>query len=87
VAVFYSPNGSLAINDGTPAAGRTAIPEAAQTFMSAFPDLQVLRDDVLTQDERAVYYWTLVGANRDQAEPDTGFTSAATRYGRSETMD
>ena len=31
--------------------------------MTAFPDLQVLMDEALMQDERAVYYWTLVGAN------------------------
>lgn len=31
--------------------------------MSAFPDLQVLMDDLLVQEEHAVYHWTLIGAN------------------------
>jgi uncharacterized protein (TIGR02246 family) len=63
VAAFYSPNGSLTVNDGTPAIGRRAITEAAQAFMTAFPDLQVLMGDVLLQEQRAVYHWTLVGTN------------------------
>jgi steroid delta-isomerase-like uncharacterized protein len=63
VAAFYSPDGSLTINEGPPAAGRSAIAEAAQAFMTAFPDLQVLMDDLLVQDGRVVYRWTLIGAN------------------------
>lgn len=63
VASFYSPNGSLAINGGTPAVGRSAIAEAAQGFITAFPDLQVLMDDLIIQGERAEYHWTLVGTN------------------------
>jgi uncharacterized protein (TIGR02246 family) len=64
VAGFYSPNGSLTINDGDPAIGRTAITQVAQAFMEAFPDLEVLMDDVLPQGDRAVYRWTLIGTNR-----------------------
>jgi predicted ester cyclase len=63
VAAFYSPHGSLSINDGAPATGRSAITEVAQGFMTAFPDMQVLMDDVLVQGDRAVYHWTLVGTN------------------------
>lgn len=63
VASFYSPNGSLTINGGTPAAGRSAIAEVAQGFMTAFPDLQVLMDDLIIQGDRAEYHWTLIGTD------------------------
>ncbi len=63
VAAFYSPDGSLTINEGVPAAGRRAITEVAQAFMTAFPDMQVLMDNVLVQGDRAVYHWTLIGTN------------------------
>jgi predicted ester cyclase len=63
VASFYSPDGSLRINDGPAAVGRSAITESARAFMSAFPDLQVLMDDILIQDGRAVYHWTLQGTH------------------------
>ena len=29
--------------------------------MTAFPDLQMLMDDLVVQDDGAVYHWTLVG--------------------------
>ena len=63
VAAHYSPNGSLSINDGAPATGRSAITEVAQGFMTAFPDLQVLMDDLLVQADRTIYHWTLIGTN------------------------
>lgn len=63
VAFFYEENGSLSVNDDPPAVGRTAITEVAQGFMTAFPDLKVSMDDVLLQDEGAVYHWTLTGTN------------------------
>jgi uncharacterized protein (TIGR02246 family) len=63
VAAFYSPNGSLSVNGAAPAMGRSAIGEVAQGFMTAFPDLEVTMDDILVQDGRAVYHWTLAGTN------------------------
>jgi steroid delta-isomerase-like uncharacterized protein len=61
VAAFYSPNGSLRINEHTPAIGRAAITAAAQEFMTAFPDLKILVDGLEIQNDRAVYRWTLEG--------------------------
>jgi predicted ester cyclase len=61
VAEFYAANGSLQINEGAPSVGRSAITAAAQSFMSAFPDMVVAMDDVSADDERAVYRWTLTG--------------------------
>src|ERR1700760_2983779 len=52
VAAFYSTDGSLSVNAGTPAVGRGAITEVAQSFMSAFPDLRVVMDGVLAQGHR-----------------------------------
>ena len=63
VAAFYSPSGSLTINDGAPAVGREAIAEAARAFMTAFPDLQVDMDDVRVERDHAEYHWTLRGTN------------------------
>jgi hypothetical protein len=63
VAGFYAPHGSLRINSNMPAVGRQAIRAVAQGFMTAFPNLQVLLDNVLPQAEGAVYHWTLAGSN------------------------
>ena len=63
VALFFSRDGSLTINDGSPAVGRDAITAAAQGFMTAFPDLVVRMDRVDVEGERAVYHWTLTGTN------------------------
>jgi nuclear transport factor 2 (NTF2) superfamily protein len=63
VAEHYAPDGSLTINDGPPSVGRAAITEAARSFMVAFPDLQVLMDDLVVLGGNAEYRWTLVGTN------------------------
>jgi predicted ester cyclase len=63
VASFYSADGRLSVNAGRPAVGRGAITEAAQEFMTTFPDMKVIMDDLLVQGDRAVYRWTLVGTN------------------------
>jgi hypothetical protein len=63
VAAFFAPGGSLNINGGTPSVGRSAITEAAQGFMSAFPDLKVYMDDLLEQRGKVIYKWTLEGTN------------------------
>ena len=62
VAAFFAPNGSLSVN-GTLAAGRGAITEVAQGFMTAFPDMELLMDDVRIEGDRAVYHWTFIGTN------------------------
>ena len=63
VATFYSPDGSLTVNDGASAVGCDAIREVAQGFMTAFPDMKVLMDALEFEDGRTVYRWTLVGTN------------------------
>jgi len=63
VAGYYAPNGSLRINDGTPAVGREAITASAQGFMTAFPDLVVAMDSLTRDGDRFQYHWTLTGTN------------------------
>jgi uncharacterized protein (TIGR02246 family) len=63
VASFFAPNGSLKINDGASSTGRAAIAEAARSFMTAFPDMQVFFDDLKQNGPRVEYHWTLTGTN------------------------
>jgi predicted ester cyclase len=63
VAAFFSPNGRLSVNDSAPAVGRDAIQITVQSFMTAFPDLQVILDNLVVKTDRVEYHWTLVGTN------------------------
>jgi hypothetical protein len=63
VAALYSYNGSLTVNDDPPAVGRDPITEVAQSFMSAFPDLCVVMDDLVLQGDQAEY---LLDSHRHQ---------------------
>jgi uncharacterized protein (TIGR02246 family) len=63
VAGFFAPDGSLTINDGTPSVGREAITAAAQSFMTAFPDLVVKMDNLTVEGPHVMYHWTLTGTN------------------------
>lgn len=63
VAAFFSQDGSLKVNDGPPAVGRTAITEVARGFMTAFPDMIVSCDRLERKGERIHFHWTLTGTN------------------------
>ncbi|HLK02971.1 MAG TPA: ester cyclase [Candidatus Acidoferrum sp.] len=63
VAAFFSPSGSLKINDSAPSFGRAGIAEAARSFMTAFPDMKVSMNDVIPRGPRVEYHWTLEGTN------------------------
>lgn len=63
VALFFSQNGSLRINDGEPSVGRQAIAESAREFMTAFPDLKVSFDGLVAAPEGTQFHWTLTGTN------------------------
>ena len=63
VAAFFSEEGSLSVNDGTPAAGRQAISEVAQGFMTDFPDMVVTMDSLESKGDRTIFHWTLAGTN------------------------
>jgi hypothetical protein len=63
VASLFEEQGSLKINDGTPAVGRTAITHSAQSFMTAFPDILVKMDRLVVKESKTEYHWTLTGTN------------------------
>lgn len=63
VARFFSEAGSLTVNDGSPAVGRTAIADLAQGFMADFPDMEVTMDNLVTGSEGTAFHWTLTGTN------------------------
>src|ERR1700676_1244614 len=63
VASLFTDGGSLTINAGSPSNGRTAITAAAQSFMSAFPDMVVTMDRLAVDGVQITYYWTLTGTN------------------------
>lgn len=63
VAGFFSPKGSLKVNDGEPAVGRAAITELARGFMASFPDLIVNFDKLAPSKEGTEFHWTLTGTN------------------------
>jgi uncharacterized protein (TIGR02246 family) len=63
VAAFFAENGSLSVNEGTPAIGRAAIAEIARGFMRDFPDMVVTFDKLDTRDDATAFHWTLTGTN------------------------
>jgi steroid delta-isomerase-like uncharacterized protein len=64
VAAFFGEDGALTINHGNPSVGRAAIADAAQGFMTSFPDMVVAMDAITpVDDDHATYRWTLTGTN------------------------
>ncbi len=87
VAEFFSPNGSLRVNDAAPAVGRAAIAEIARGFMDAFPDLQLNMDNLLIRGDRAVYHWTFAGTNTGLGGTGKSVTSMNRTTAASSNMD
>ena len=68
VAAFFAERGSISINNGPPAVGRTAIAREAQAFMTTFPDMIVTFDKLVAPAENATaFHWTLTGTNSGPA--------------------
>lgn len=63
VAAFFAEDGSLTINNATPAVGRAAIAKSAAGFMTAFPDMIVSMDSMPTTTKGTEFHWTLTGTN------------------------
>jgi predicted ester cyclase len=59
VALHFAPGGTIAINGGPP----REVTEVARSFMSTFPDLHLLLDDVVVKGELAEFHWTCIGTN------------------------
>lgn len=63
MASFYAEDGMLAVNDGKPAVGRKQIAETAQSYMEAFPDIELTMDSLTDGNGTYRYYWTFKGTN------------------------
>src|SRR5882762_10392865 len=63
VAAFFAERGSISINDGPPAVGRTAIAKEAEAFMTTFPDMVVAFDKLEARGNAVAFHWTLIGTN------------------------
>ena len=63
VSSFFSEDGVLQINDGSPAKGTEAITNVAKGFMEAFPDMVVSLDSLTTNKDKTKFHWTLTGTN------------------------
>jgi predicted ester cyclase len=61
VAAHYAPGGMIAINGGE-AAG---IAEVAESFIAAFPDIEVSMDDLVVRDDVVEYRWTFTGTSAE----------------------
>ena len=61
VAAHYVSGGVIAINGGEPA----AIADVAAAFMTAFPDIEVVMDDLVFKDDVVEYHWTFTGTSAE----------------------
>lgn len=63
MAAFYAEDGTLTVNNGSPAVGRKQLAVTAQSYMEAFPDMVLTMDSLAVQNETYRYYWTFKGTN------------------------
>ncbi len=61
IAGHFVPGGTIAVNGGEPAPAA----EVAQSFIDAFPDIQVFMDDVVVKEKTVEYHWTFTGTSAD----------------------
>ena len=60
VVEHFAPGATIAVNGAAP----TPIRGVAESFMAAFPDMELRMGDVVIRDDDVVeYHWTLVGTN------------------------
>ena len=67
MASFYAEDGSLTVNNGTPAVGRDQLAETAKSYMEAFPDMKLTMDSLVADSDTYRYHWTFVGTNTGPA--------------------
>ena len=63
VAMYFSENGSLKVNDAEPAVGRNAIANVAQGFMTAFPDMELQMRELEIAEDSIKFHWRYLGTN------------------------
>ncbi|MFL5961044.1 MAG: nuclear transport factor 2 family protein [Gaiellaceae bacterium] len=65
VAAHYVEGGTIAINGGEPA----GIADVAEGFISAFPDIEVVMDDLVFREEVVEYRWRFSGTSAETGKP------------------
>ena len=63
MASFFAEDGTLTVNNGTPAQGREEIAATARSYMEAFPDIELSMDSLTVEEDTYRYYWTFKGTN------------------------
>jgi len=69
VASFYSQDGEIVINRGTPWVGRKGIADMAAAFFADVPDLTLVCDDVRSAGSHVAYFWTFTGTHASSKNP------------------
>lgn len=64
VAAHFVPGGTIAINGGEAA----PIGEVAQSFITAFPDIEVFMDELVLKDGVVEYHWTFTGTSAETGQ-------------------
>lgn len=63
LVAFYTEDGSLTVNNGTPSVGRAAVRATVQSFMAGFPDMKVVMDSMVRAGAAVRFHWTWTGTN------------------------
>ena len=63
VASFYAIDGTLTVNQGTPAEGREALTNLVNSYMEAFPDMELTMDSLVADGGTYKYHWRFIGTN------------------------
>ncbi len=63
VASFYATDGTLTVNNGTPAKGRAELTALVNSYMEAFPDMKLIMDSLVADGDRYRYHWRFIGTN------------------------
>lgn len=63
VASFYAINGTLTVNQGTPAEGTEALTNLVNSYMEAFPDMELTMDSLVVDGDTYRYHWRFIGTN------------------------
>jgi hypothetical protein len=61
VAAHYATGGTIAIDGGEPA----PIASVAESFVAAFPDIEVVMDDLVVTDDLVSYHWMFTGTSAE----------------------
>ena len=63
MAAFFAEDGTLVVNNGTPAVGRNQLAKTAKSYMEAFPDMKLRMDSLVDDSDTYRYHWTFTGTN------------------------